>query len=777
MTMPSLEGLPDELILFIVDGLSTGDTAALAQSGTRFKEVAEFMLYRSPDAWKAVWRAGHLGQTGTMRKVLAAGTDPNKLFRAYIDRGQRDLHSREIRDKAIRRNARPVGNGAEVVDADGASVAEEDDNERKEVKVPCFHPTYITFRALDLAARAGHIEMLQFLLDHGAEPNLRTLGHGLCFCELQMSRRKYIHPSQRMRRSPCRTALHLAICHFQDDVAKLLLERGALSYTYDDGECTTALHLAASTGQTDMCRYILERGYAAHIDTPNYFGVSPFYMAYMYGHWTTTVPFLLEQGANIDSLGPFGSNFSCTALFEACLCGRHQDAMKLIHLGANPDAGIFLTNDPAKLLCAPLHAAAQEKPMRIPGEPLRSPPLKYSSPGKRSNIQDALVEALVRAGADINFKAVAPVSLRSGGCVPLHAAVRYNSFPAFQALLAAGADVNACNRSGLTPLMDCRHLLPEASAAVMIKLLLDFGADINATNEDGYNILHFLCNSRSSLDGGVSSKLPEIVRLLLERGIKADAQTRFGKTAFQLAFEGGNIMICDELVRRRKVPQPIESGELHRLLDISLVLRSKRSHALQFLYDVDIASSLWTTSRPLMRMVQAGHLLDAEVHLNRKTPPLDAAEKSTILHAAIAKGYARLAHKLIALEAPVTTLDNDGNTPLFNALVAFPQGDVLHGVVEALLVAGADIHFRHRPNDPNRSPLVRAISQSRNSRQYSVIELMLRYRLLRDDPDTPRGVYLHCAVENDPLKHLVGMLLRAGAEATETDSHGDTPLS
>lgn len=45
--------------------------------------------------------------------------------------------------------------------------------------------------------------------------------------------------------------------------------------------------------------------------------------------------------------------------------------------------------------------------------------------------------------------------------------------------------------------------MPVASAAVMIKLLLDFGADINATNEDGYNILHFVCNLRSSLDGDI----------------------------------------------------------------------------------------------------------------------------------------------------------------------------------------------------------------------------------------------------------------------------------
>lgn len=54
---------------------------------------------------------------------------------------------------------------------------------------------------------------------------------------------------------------------------------------------------------------------------------------------------------------------------------------------------------------------------------------------------------------------------------------------------------------------------------------------------------------------------------------------------------------------------------------------------------------------------------------------------------------------------------------------------------------------------------------------------MLRYQPLHEDPDTPRGVYLHCAVDNNPSKHLVDMLLRAGAEAAETDGNGDTPLS
>ena len=67
----------------------------------------------------------------------------------------------------------------------------------------------------------------------------------------------------------------------------------------------------------------------------------------------------------------------------------------------------------------------------------------------------------------------------------LHEAVDYNQQnppAAVAALLAAGADVNARNRSGLTPL----HLAASSNEnPAVIGLLLEAGANLEARDDDG----------------------------------------------------------------------------------------------------------------------------------------------------------------------------------------------------------------------------------------------------------------------------------------------------
>lgn len=54
---------------------------------------------------------------------------------------------------------------------------------------------------------------------------------------------------------------------------------------------------------------------------------------------------------------------------------------------------------------------------------------------------------------------------------------------------------------------------------------------------------------------------------------------------------------------------------------------------------------------------------------------------------------------------------------------------------------------------------------------------MLRHRPLRDDPEAPKGVYLHEAVTGGPdAEGLATLLLRSGSTLTELDANLDTPL-
>jgi len=82
---------------------------------------------------------------------------------------------------------------------------------------------------------------------------------------------------------------------------------------------------------------------------------------------------------------------------------------------------------------------------------------------------------LIRKGADVNAR-------NDNGVTPLHRAVEVDDIELFEMLLSApGADINALGMDGGTPL----HSAALEAEVNMVKFLLDNGADVNARNEDG----------------------------------------------------------------------------------------------------------------------------------------------------------------------------------------------------------------------------------------------------------------------------------------------------
>ena len=70
--------------------------------------------------------------------------------------------------------------------------------------------------------------------------------------------------------------------------------------------------------------------------------------------------------------------------------------------------------------------------------------------------------------------------------IPLHLAARDGQVEIAQALITAGADVNAQNNSGYTPLHRATNGNTEIAQA-----LITAGADVNAKDEFGYTPLHW----------------------------------------------------------------------------------------------------------------------------------------------------------------------------------------------------------------------------------------------------------------------------------------------
>ena len=113
------------------------------------------------------------------------------------------------------------------------------------------------------------------------------------------------------------------------------------------------------------------------------------------------------------------------------------------------------------------------------------------------------------------------------GFTPLHLAAFFGRIPVVELLLSLGAPVNEVSRnpSELRPLHSAvAHRQPQVALEIS-RALIAAGADVNATQHGGWTPLH-----AAALHGN----LP-LVRLLLEAGAKSGAKNDTGQTPADLA--------------------------------------------------------------------------------------------------------------------------------------------------------------------------------------------------------------------------------------------------
>jgi ankyrin repeat protein len=132
------------------------------------------------------------------------------------------------------------------------------------------------------------------------------------------------------------------------------------------------------------------------------------------------------------------------------------------------------------------------------------------------------IRRLISEGADVNAK-------NSKGWTPLiYAARNSESTEIVTLLIEAGADVNAKADSGWPPLMYAAGRY--SSIPEIVTLLIEAGADVNYRDVEGYTPLIFAAgNSLSSMPS------PKVVKLLIEAGADVNIETEDGKTALWVA--------------------------------------------------------------------------------------------------------------------------------------------------------------------------------------------------------------------------------------------------
>jgi ankyrin repeat protein len=173
---------------------------------------------------------------------------------------------------------------------------------------------------------------------------------------------------------------------------------------------------------------------------------------------------LLNEGAKVDE--PNSGKWSATPLYWSLFECKFEAAELLLKRGAN-------VNSTDSYGSSPLYLAVCCK-----------------------NAKLSFIEHLIRKGADVNYKN------KHDGLTSLHHASSSGSVGLAKLLIDKGADVNALDNKGTTPLI----LAVEKNSLPIAKLLLERGADVNLRDKHKKNAMSYA--------KGIFTKKKEMIQLL-----------------------------------------------------------------------------------------------------------------------------------------------------------------------------------------------------------------------------------------------------------------------
>ena len=270
------------------------------------------------------------------------------------------------------------------------------------------------YRPLHAAAQNGHLAVVQYLLEHGANKN----------------KADYVSESP----------LYLAAKNGHWAVVQCLLEQGADKDTVkNDG--ASPLFVAAQNGHLAVVQYLLEQG--ADKDKANNDGATPLWIAALKGH-LPVVQCLLEHGADKDK----AANNGDTPLYIAAVYGHLAVVQCLLEQGADKDKANNRDTTPLFMAAANGHLAVVQYLLEQGADKDKALKDCCSLFVAAQNGHLAVVQCLLELGADVN---IAPTEAR-GTLTPLHVAIRNGHIDVAICLMERGmADLNARTSDGELP--------------------------------------------------------------------------------------------------------------------------------------------------------------------------------------------------------------------------------------------------------------------------------------------------------------------------------------
>jgi len=320
------------------------------------------------------------------------------------------------------------------------------------------------------------------------------------------------------------TPLHWASRVGDQDIVAWLLEQ-KVDVNAKDGNGNTPLHAAAFTGQSQVAGSLLDRG--ARVNAPNSYGYTPLAMAAFNQH-LETAELLVARSATIDC-GPSGTEL----IARFAQHGNKNGVVWALSKGA-PTTGKMGWSFPT---------GAKLGGEGVPGWNALHWLAKGTSVSKNEALAANLShgdhgteERSVKEVQDAKYLEVFQLLLANGVAVnardqnketPLHVAAESNNLVVVTALLDAGAEIDPKDVFEQTPLRlgaGCDDSAnPNSSCADIVGLLVARGAEVNA--KDRYGFTPLIAATRW---GSREAEVRRLAEIFIAAGVNLNAKTPGG---------------------------------------------------------------------------------------------------------------------------------------------------------------------------------------------------------------------------------------------------------
>ncbi|XP_016838885.2 ankyrin-2 isoform X2 [Nasonia vitripennis] len=467
------------------------------------------------------------------------------------------------------------------------------------------------FTPLAVAMQQGHDKVVSVLLENDSKGKVRLPALHIAAkkddCKaadllLQMDYFQNDHKPDVTSKSGF-TPLHIAAHYGNEDIARLLIKRGA-DVNYLAKHNISPLHVAAKWGKNNMVKILLESG--AVIDAKTRDGLTPLHCAARSGH-EQCVSTLLENSAPISARTKNG-----LAPLHMASQGDHVDAARVLlyHRAPVDEVTIdYLTS---------LHVAAHCGHVRV-------------------------AKLLLDRKADPNARAL-------NGFTPLHIACKKNRIKVVELLLKHGASIESTTESGLTPL----HVASFMGCMNIVIFLLQHEANPDVPTVRGETPLHLAARANQT----------DIIRILLRNGAKVDARAREQQTPLHIASRLGNVDIV-MLLLQHGAAVDTTTKDMYTALHIAAKEGQEEVAAILVDNNASVKATTKNGFTPLHVAAKYGNMNVAKILL-QKDSKLDAQGKNDITPLLLACHYdhPNVAQLLLEKGASPHLASQNGQTPL-----------------------------------------------------------------------------------------------------------------